>query len=25
VYNNRDDVDALVAGLRRVQEVFHVD
>jgi hypothetical protein len=25
VYNTRMDVDALVAGLRRVGEVFHVD
>ncbi len=25
VYNTRDDVDALIAGLRRVQEVFRVD
>ena len=22
IYNDRDDVDALVAGLRKVQEVF---
>ncbi len=25
VYNTREDVDALLAGLRKVQEVFHVD
>jgi cysteine desulfurase/selenocysteine lyase len=25
VYNTRDDVDALVVGLQRVQEVFRVD
>ncbi len=25
VYNTEEDVDALIAGLRKVQEVFHVD
>ena len=24
IYNDREDVDALVAGLRRVQEVFQL-